>query len=81
MVPSSGTNLAKNELLSREALDEFNPWRQRLSMDLFGSGTEQTAADSFELCSIGARKDLDPARSRLDRLRREIERCSLAYSS
>ena len=23
----------------------------------------------------------DPARSRLDRLRREIERCSLAYSS
>ena len=57
---SSGTNLAKNELRSRETLDEFNSWRQRLPVDLLRSETEQTAADAFELCGIGARKDFDP---------------------
>ena len=45
---------------SRETLGDLNSWRQRLRMHLPGSGTSQLAADSFELCNIGARKDFNP---------------------
>ena len=56
----SGRGAGPEVFGSRESLsrDELNSWRQGLSMDLFGSGAEQTAADSFELCSVGTRKTL-----------------------